>query len=277
MDDSRLEQLLAMANELDEFERDLGVSDRDEARAPMLRLHTGEPRMAAGAGRRTTRRSAWTGAVVGVVGLAAAFAIAFITSRPVASSRVFERELASATPVKPPIVEPHGPKATTPGGPAMGQLTPGEIERLMAQFDGSSIVKPADPTAPADQQQNMVLAMYEGTDPKTGKACDNCECVQWWNHDWGHGRAIDDVPPGELLGTSMAHSCMPSPRRLIVVGLTGPASELPVTEAQARQVVQCIMGRQGEHQCGDRDSSLSSGATYCLPKTVTVRVQMLGN
>lgn len=256
MDDKRLEDMLMQAHDLSAFEQELGLEP--EAPAMPLRLHRDAGNLAARvASRDSAHRMAWMGPLVGVAGLAAAIAIAFVTVRPAPQPKP-NHNLAQNTQPS------HG--TPMPAENHASTNKPREDPHI-------AILKPVDPKASGDAPQNMVLAMYEGTDPKTGNACDNCECVQWWSHDWGTGRDVADIRPGELIGASMEHACMPTPRRVVVVGLTGPAAALPDTDTEARDLVNCIMGREEEHRCADREASVATAASYCLPSGVAVRVQ----
>lgn len=318
MNDQRLEQLLSGVREVEDFERDLGLSSEPALEFP--RLHAGtNPTHLNGAhapasrsrqatpGRRRWFASPLAGPFVGLAGLAAAFALMVMTTRPApvrvqpgaqaSQGGTQDRALADARGGNGSAGSANSPRELLEGlspfgspidpeSLALEDLTRNphdpvwpradDLPRASAQGSPSAPALAAALPEDGSEHRNMVLAMYEGTDPATGRSCNQCQCVQYFNPDWGADRAVTEVSSGELMDATMDHACMNTPRRVFVIGLSGPADELPLTEDDARTIALCILGRAPDHTCSDRDTAMSSSAAACLSSNVAVRIQTWG-
>jgi len=123
----------------------------------------------------------------------------------------------------------------------------------------------ADGAAP-ESPVNMVVALYRG-DTRPGERCADCWCVARWDADWGEGRTVAELEHEELVSDSVAHSCVGEPRRVVVIGLSGPASAMPRTDQQAFDLSLCLMGEAPPTQTSGGDASIScipKGLDYCM-------------
>ncbi len=105
---------------------------------------------------------------------------------------------------------------------------------------------------------NMVVALYR-SDKRTNERCAECWCVARWDADWGDGRTVNELEHDELVSGSVARSCVGDPQRVVVIGLSGPASAMPRTDQQALDLSLCLMGEV------DHTPSAST-LTACVPK-----------
>lgn len=322
MNDQRLEQLLSRVREVEDFERDLGLVIEPASRSVPLsgapittefpRLHAGlASRPAATPGRRRWVAGPLVGPLVGVAGIAAAFALMVLTTRP-APVRVQPGHIGGSGTMDGPLASAQGGRSDGSGPNRLSPRSPRELLEGVSPFgspmDSESLTlgdlapRMSEPLWPrvtdvpqsltdeltaalaaanagrtdGAEHRNMVLAMYEGTDPATGRSCNQCQCVQYFNPGWSADRGVSEVSSGELIDATMDHACMSTPRRVFVIGLSGPADELPLTEDDARTIALCILGRAPDHTCSDRDTAMSSSAAACLSSNVAVRVQTWG-
>ena len=267
--DPRLEALLRAAGEAETFER-LVLGEPAEVAPPPVHRHG--PRTRTFRLRRSDTHAPMTGAWMGLLGLAAAGAVAFLFVRVnphpsfTSPTPLAQNSPRSLPPRHTPAIPEGWDDAPNPSEPAIANAKP-HIE----------IYRPAaHPGSAGDASANMILAYYQDNDVGGGQACNPCQCLQWWNNDWGDGRAVQDVRPGELLSESLQHACMTSPDKVIVIGLSGPPEALPANDQQAREAMLCILTRQVEQACSNPDTSPAPGESFCLPASVAVRVQTWG-
>lgn len=98
------------------------------------------------------------------------------------------------------------------------------------------------PVVSALPNVQVVVALYRSDSSPT---CPECWCVAQWNADWGEGRSVNELQDYELIDDSMMHACVTDPKRVVVLGLSGPASSMPKTDQQALDMSLCLMGLQG--------------------------------
>ncbi|MBU6413081.1 MAG: hypothetical protein KGS45_06370 [Planctomycetes bacterium] len=118
---------------------------------------------------------------------------------------------------------------------------------------------------------SVLLTIVEGSDPATGLPCVSCRTVDLVATDGREQTLLAHAEPA-VIQDAMNRTCSPSARRVVVVGLSGPAKSLPSNEAQATQLAQCIMAAPGAGSPGSDASIITNAATACMPESVSVRV-----
>lgn len=121
----------------------------------------------------------------------------------------------------------------------------------------------ATPVVPDVQ---LVIALYRN-DSSPSERCPECWCVAQWSANWGEGRSINELQDHELVDDSMMHSCVTDPKRIVVLGLSGPASSMPKTEQQALDMSLCLMGLQenaSPQAIAANPNCTPSGLEYCM-------------
>jgi hypothetical protein len=250
------ENLLVMARELAEFEAELGLAPEGAARSVR-----GEER------NETGRSLRWKLGVAGAA-LAAAAAVAVTVgvfmvlgpggkpALPGAGSGSGRTALLPVPPVRPPEIEPG----------------------LLGPADGGDAIEVAE------QNVHMVVALYrQGDEPRgpgagSGDDCTSCWCVTQWTPDWSQGRGLCEVPDAELLTGSMDRRCVTSPKRVIVVGLSGPASAMPSSDEHARELALCLAQQKGKLSSGSvvtmpgQMAQMASSQVTCVPVGVDYRI-----
>jgi len=98
------------------------------------------------------------------------------------------------------------------------------------------------------------------------------ECVQWAEHDWDHqGRTLADMKASDMVALSLMMTYDRSPRQMTLVGLTGPADELPLGDARAAELASCIM--KAPARCSQQTCCNDGAAAECIPDDVSVRFE----
>ena len=140
----------------------------------------------------------------------------------------------------------------------------------MAERTGTSARAPLARTASSRTHpaatRAIVLAIAEGP-------AGELTCVRWKDHCLTPGSRLADLAAGDLesIGTELA--CDASSPRLLIVGLEGPASSLPASDAEALSLAGCFSASAA---CGTGgfDEGGCSAAACALP-SVSVRVASL--
>lgn len=112
----------------------------------------------------------------------------------------------------------------------------------------------------------VVVALYR-TDSSPTERCPECWCVARWSADWGEGRSVNELQDHELVDDSMMHACVTDPKRVVVLGLSGPASSMPKNDQQALDLSLCLMGLQGSaspQASVENPNCTPVGLDYCL-------------
>ncbi len=98
-------------------------------------------------------------------------------------------------------------------------------------------------------------------------------CVNW-SAGVFQGRALSEIRDDELKSVAMSMQCFNPAERLLVVGVEGPRSRLPLSDEGAQELARCMLATPG---CGgDVGSAFNSGAcvsSACLTTDVSVRVK----
>lgn len=262
MNDQRIHKLLAQAHELDAFEDDLraGASPlflaEPVAADPVAADRAGLRLVGASSGMHSRgggSRPRWLPVLLGLSGLAAAVAVAVVTLQPT--------QPMPPAPIH--VVMGSGSKSATETKPLPDYV----IEFLKAVQEASQ----------RPENKDVLLAVYEPAAAESPARAFDDSCLQVWTPAWAGQRNIADAREAELVGESLDHACLDRPGRVTIVGLSGPVDELPQTQAQAHELVACMMlGRSDPtHACGTDDWSLRSAATQCVPDNVAVRVETI--
>ncbi len=244
MTDERIHQLLCRAHELDQFEADLLNDHAAPLRlVPAATVNASSRVMSSAPIRnsdRTFRRIVYAG--LGFASIAAAVALSFVTLQ--------------TTRTEPDVLKPA----------ALAREFPPYIVEFLRAIEAAG----------QRTERDVMLAVYEPANAP-GKSDQPETCMQMWTPLWSADRDVSDAQVADLLSESLDHTCMDRPGRVTIVGLTGPDSELPQTQAQALDLVACMMDARSHpaHDCGMEEWSLNSAASQCLPNNVSVRVQTI--
>ena len=112
----------------------------------------------------------------------------------------------------------------------------------------------------------VVVALYR-SDSSPTERCPECWCVARWSANWGEGRSVNELQDHELVDDSMMHACVTDPKRVVVLGLSGPASSMPKNDQQALDLSLCLMGLQGSaspQASVENPNCTPVGLDYCL-------------
>ncbi len=107
----------------------------------------------------------------------------------------------------------------------------------------------------APERESMVIALYR-TDGGKERPCRDCWGLARWTPQWARGCDVTTIGRDELLAT-VRRSGVGAAGQVVLVGLSGPAADLPVSDDQARQAALCL---------------LESPAHECVASAVDVRV-----
>jgi hypothetical protein len=141
------------------------------------------------------------------------------------------------------------PAPTPPGPIAVGPRAPSPAK--------------IDPPAPS-ADGSVVLAIAQSAEGEV-------ECVRWTDHEFTNGRRLDQIDPSELRDVGLALSCRAAPHRLLVVGLQGPANQLPRSDDQALQMARCMLASGA---CRDSTfSPVQCAASGCAGPTLAVKIE----
>jgi hypothetical protein len=225
--------LLEQLSELDAFERDIAEATAQERNAPApLRIHTPRSRSI------LPRRSWW----VSLGGVAVAASLVIILSLNQRSQNASPRLADRNTLINIPD--------TTKSTPTVPDIRTAHA---------------SEPSA------SVLLTIVEGSDPVTGLPCASCRTVDLVATDGREQTLLAHAGP-EVIQAAMNRTCSPSARRVVVVGLSGPAKSLPNSEAQATQLAQCIMSAPGAGSPSGDTTLISNAAAACMPENVAVQV-----
>lgn len=124
------------------------------------------------------------------------------------------------------------------------------------------------PKAKPEPRSGVVLSISEG---RPGEV----QCVRWAPRPeaWGD-RALADISAEELQSAGLAMLCDVEARRLLVVGMQGPARDLPTDDATAAALAKCVLSAPGcsVHQ-GGHNTSLTCRPGGCVADSIAVRVE----
>ena len=75
----------------------------------------------------------------------------------------------------------------------------------------------------------------------------------------------------DLVALSLMMTCNRTPHRMTVVGMRGPANELPLGDAKAAELAACIVKAPGK--CSSMSCCNPGASTECIPDDVNVRFE----
>jgi len=140
---------------------------------------------------------------------------------------------------------------TTPivSGNTMARTDPDSSRGVTADFHTNALAPHGD----------LVVAIYRGEHAR-GDECGECWCVRRWAPQWGAERNVNELEESELVDDSMVRACVGDPRRVIVIGLSGPIDELPKTDDQALELSLCLIGQSPSSE----KTCVPSQLDYCM-------------
>jgi hypothetical protein len=264
LDDRQLENLIRMAAEVEAI-------DALSSSPASLRLTGGSPT------RESRRWSIGRTAALALTGITAAAASLVLLMAPGGL-------LAPATPAGNGTKAAPAPYAKGGGPKAMPEEIAAAIDNPTLWSGTGAAWPPALPwpfngeLASGDSMGEVVPASYESTGEIRGALLaiiedegGGIECVKWVEHDWGRGRTPSDVKASELVALSLMMTCDRTPGRMTVVGLKGPAAELPLDDAQAQEFATCIL--RAPARCSAQTCCNPGAASECIPEDVTARFE----
>jgi|GEM_PF-1339010 len=230
MNELNAQKLLRRARELEEFEGDIangalidGVAE-PSSRQPTLLLNLMAARMKS---RARMRRA------VAAIAACLVLAVGF--------------RMMSSSPPSPAIASEDGSNRAILDGQSAGSHLSSEIKVDESNIDQSNPASAdAEAVATANDstqvpQVHMVVALYR-TESGPHVRCPECWCVSQWSANWSDGRSVNELEEQELIDASMDHSCVTDARRIVVVGLSGPADSMPKNDQQALELSLCLIG-----------------------------------
>lgn len=227
------ERLLRLSADLDAFERDLGVAP------PIAQSATTD----AGEHALPLR---WSYSLRGA--LAAAACLALVATAWIMWDLASPtREAAPVEVVAIPPVAPSTPDAAAPS-PAPA---PAVLVADRAPVIGDSPIV------------HRFVALYRDDLDPDGR-CSECWCVAQLAVNVDDGRMVSDMHEDELVQTTLSHACVIDPKRIVIVGLTGPANAMPTTDAEALAMSLCLL----KTQTAIASANSEPAAAHCLPPSV---------
>lgn len=258
MNDTRLHNLLNLAREAEEFERDaLGAgsgagpslkltSAGPEEREALMRAMQPEGVRAARSGSNWKFRTAMALAASVAIGwfLYPAAKVATVAPAPqpekLAGSRGSNANPGVAIPLRPKLAGLRPPVS----GPRMVSVASNPTEN-------------AEPAC-------VIVAIFK--DSRGG-----CPCVHIQPHALAAGRSLDDLSPADLFDIHLKGSCGQTGDSLLLVAVEGPGNLLPHTAAEAQALADCV--GDAPRVCDGSPGCMANMARNCLPPSVKVLAQ----
>jgi hypothetical protein len=170
--------------------------------------------------------------------------------------------LTPSTPAPQPIAhaDPIKPASTTPTPAAP---TPHTKETPLATAQsGPTNIRVASREAGPDQNVLVVIAHS----PETG-----AHCVQWGKCESWNTRCLSDISEAQLRSVRLRGDCEEPRPQITRIALAGPAGSLPIGDAKAAQLADCIL--RSDRPCDGSGACYLSAASKCLPPNVSVRIE----
>lgn len=150
-----------------------------------------------------------------------------------------------------------------PGGsPLAGSATPIHPSKAVETTGSVPVVA----AAPTTEQRGVLLTIFRDS-------YGELSCVQWRPHEWGEGKSLAELTPGELLEAGSSAWCDGTASEMVVVALSGPLESVPDTELLAHDLAACISG--SSDLCEQEPGTYDSVALSCLPPGVQARAQSI--
>lgn len=231
MKESDAQQLLRMARELQEFQSDIAAGAWvDDLAAPASREQTLRMNLMA-ARKKTAVRMRWA-----VVAMAACLVLAL--SVRMMNSQSPSPTVASHGVIDQPKIDPTKvDQSMQSSGEAVSVATAAQKPAEMLNAGSNFEVSKTTDAPPV----HMVIALYRAESGPQVR-CPECWCVAQWPANWGDGRTVNELQDQELIADSMNRSCVIDARRIVVVGLSGPADSMPKNDQQALELSLCLIG-----------------------------------
>lgn len=170
---------------------------------------------------------------------------------------VFVLRPSGTAPVQPPT-----PLAIERGRPAELGAKPKVEPTLANRQSGPTNVRVAQTVGL--QEQGVVVVIAHS--PETG-----AHCVQWGPAESWSTKCLSDVSEDQLRSVRLKGMCSERRPTVTRIALAGPASALPMGDAKAAMLADCIL--RSDRPCDGSGACYLSAASNCLPPNVSVRIE----
>ena len=153
------------------------------------------------------------------------------------------------------------PTSATPAVVQRQHEIPVEIDYCPAlpRKDGIRI----DRFEPSSPESCSVLAIFHSWH-------EECKCLTWELDEWEDGRPLAEFSPGRVLDIALDVTGAPPLQQLLVVAIAKDPGDLPSTDADTCELLQCLNEVRPPTDPGDSPAAYGSAVRACLPESVTV-------
>ena len=127
------------------------------------------------------------------------------------------------------------------------------------RYDGVRI----DRFEPSSPQQCAVLAIFHSWQT-------DCQCLAWQLYHWEDGRPLAEFTPDQVHDITIDVTDAPPLEQLLVVAIAKNARDLPSSEADAHDLLDCLNELAPPTNPRDSTTAYASAVRACLPNSVKV-------
>lgn len=127
------------------------------------------------------------------------------------------------------------------------------------RYDGVRI----DRFEPSSPQQCAVLAIFHTWEK-------DCQCLAWQLYEWEDGRPLAEFTPDQVHDITIDVTDAPPLEQLLVVAIAKNASDLPSSEADTHDLLDCLNELAPPTNPRDGAAAYTSAVRACLPDSVKV-------
>jgi hypothetical protein len=127
------------------------------------------------------------------------------------------------------------------------------------RYDGVRI----DRFEPSSPQQCAVLAIFHTWEK-------DCQCLAWQLYEWEDGRPLAEFTPDQVHDITIDVTDAPPLEQLLVVAIAKNARDLPSSEADTHDLLECLNELAPPTDPRDSATAYASAVRACLPDSVKV-------
>jgi len=127
------------------------------------------------------------------------------------------------------------------------------------RYDGVRI----DRFQPSSPQQCAVLAIFHTWEK-------DCQCLAWQLYEWEDGRPLAELTPDQVHDITIDVTDAPPLEQLLVVAIAKHARDLPSSEADTYDLLECLNELAPPTDPRDSARAYASAVRACLPDSVKV-------